>query len=70
MPINTAFSWLHVQFKSHVLVSVEQLACVVDVVLVDMHIRKVKRDGLQGQVNLPSHKIEVVDVGRQAEVRV
>lgn len=35
-----------------------------------MHIRKVQRDGLQREVNLPGHKVEVVDVRWQAEVRI
>ena len=35
-----------------------------------MHIRKVQRDGLQRQIYLPSHEVEVIDVRRQTEVCV
>ena len=67
---NIVFSWLYVQLKFHVLVSFEQQPGVSDVVLIDMHVGKVQRDGFQWEVNLPGHEVEVVDVGWQAEVRV
>ena len=35
-----------------------------------MHVAQVERDGFQRAVNLLGHEVEMVDVGRQAEVGI
>ena len=35
-----------------------------------MHVAQVQGDGLQGKFYLPGHQVQVVNVGRQSEVRV
>ena len=38
--------------------------------LVDMYIAQVESDRLQGKFYLPRHQVQVVNIGRQPEVRV
>ena len=68
------FLFLHVvsniQIKFHILVAVKQLACAFLVVLVYVYVAKVQRYAFQRQIYLPSHEVEMVNVSRQAKVRV
>ena len=41
-----------------------------DIILVDMYIAQVESDRLQGKFYLPRHQVQVVNIGRQPEVRV
>lgn len=64
-----AFS-LNVQIKLHILVAIKQLACAFLVVLVYVYVAKVQRYAFQRQIYLPSHEVEMVNISRQAKVRV
>lgn len=61
---------LYVQIELHAFVTIEQGAGAADVVLVDVDVAKEEGDGLQGQVYLARHQVEVVDVRGQAEVGI
>ena len=51
-----------VQVKLHILVTIEQLACTLYIVLVYVYIAEVQRYRLQGQIYLSCHKVQVVYV--------
>ncbi len=41
-----------------------------NVILIDMYIAQIQGDRLQGKFYLPGHQVQVVNVGRQSEVRI
>lgn len=61
---------LHVQVKPHPFFPFQQPSCPLDVILVNMHIAQVERDGLQRQIYLPGHQVEMIEVGRQSKVGI
>lgn len=69
-PLQDIYSKLHVQPETDRLVTGKQCAGTRDIVLVDMYISQKEGDRLQGKFYLPCHQVQVVNIGRQPEVRV
>ncbi len=60
----------YVQLEFYAVLTCKEAACVLDIVVVHMHVAQEQCYRLEGEVYVPGHEVEVVYVGLQPEVRV
>lgn len=62
--------FLHIKFKPDTLIPGQQSKSFLYVIFIDMDVAKVKRDRFQPEIDLAGHQVQMVNIGRQSEIRI